>query len=275
MVRGSLVCLALTLPLGSLPASEPVAPATAEKLRAEIDALRLSLETEQQKATTLQKLNDAQRALNQELQKQLDELRKSLEATARDRDAKLAEFQASLDELKATSRRQAEERDAAARLQRQRDEQIPALKREVESVKQQLIVEQLKGQALLGMNDDLLKKLDDAKQRSAQQNRTVTAKPVSLEKVKPATAPLKGKVTELDASRQLIVVDLGADAGLRAGDVLEVFRVAADPKASLYLGQATVIRTTELGSVCRYAAATEGRSPQLNDTVATSLANPK
>jgi len=107
MVRGSLVCLALVVSFGFLSASEPP-PVTVEKLRAEIDGLRLSLEAEQQKAVTLQKLNDAQRSLNQELQKQLDELGKSLEATSKDRDAKLAKVQATLEEVKASSQKQAE-----------------------------------------------------------------------------------------------------------------------------------------------------------------------
>lgn len=272
MVRGSLVCFALVFSFGSLPASEPM-PETVEKLRAEIDALRMTLEAEQQKAATLQKLNDAQRTLNQELQKQLDELRGSMEASTKDRDAKLAKLQASLEELKLASAKQAEEQQAAAKQQQMRDEQIPALKKEIESIKQQLIAEQLKGKTLAERNELLLKQVEDSN-RIAQQNKNVTAKPVSLEKVKPV-ATLRGKVTELDLSRQLIVANLGSDVGVKAGDVLEVYRVAADPKESLYLGQATVIRTTETSSVCRFAPVTEGRLPQLNDAVATSLSNPK
>lgn len=274
MVRGSLVCVVLMLSFGFLSATEAVAPVSVEKLKAEIDTLRLMLEAEQQRAATLQKLNDAQRTLNHELQKQLDELRKSLEAASRDRDAKLLLMQASLEELKAAYRKQAEEREIAARAQHERDEQIPALKKEVEAIKQQLISEQLKGKALLEKNEALLKQVEESTRRLTQQTKTVTAKPVSLEKVKPAPAT-RGKVTELDATRQLIVVNLGTDAGVKVGDTLEVFRVAAEPKESLYLGQATVVRTTETSSVCRFSGVTEGRMPRQNDTVATSLTNPK
>jgi hypothetical protein len=156
------------------------------------------------------------------------------------------------------------------RNERLREEQIPTLKKEIESLRQLLIAEQLKARALQDRNDAVVRQLEEVNKQLTQIQAKTPAKPVSLVKSKPAI-DLNGKVTEIDASRQLLVVNLGSDSGLKPGDTLELYRIAADPKASLYLGQVTVLKTTETSSVGRYTSVQPERLPQLNDTVSTNL----
>jgi hypothetical protein len=68
---------------------------------------------------------------------------------------------------------------------------------------------------------------------------------------------VRGQVVSIDATTGLTTISVGSDAGVSTGDVMQVYRLDADPKKSLYLGEITIRATRNKEAVGQFAAKTK------------------
>src|SRR5262245_42578876 len=113
----------------------------------------------------------------------------------------------------------------------ERERKALDLLKQVDELRKQKVSAEITEKTLRARNEDLLEKFRALEKRLGD---PVLAPPVGRGKEFPPEA-IEGLVTKVDKSG-LMVLSIGADAGLKKGQVLHVFRLDAKPEKSVYLG---------------------------------------
>ena len=89
---------------------------------------------------------------------------------------------------------------------------------------------------------------------------------------KPKPGPAHGKITAVGKDGRLVQISIGADAGIKEGQALEVYRQAKGAQRPLYLGAMTLIRVDPEAALGEFKSVSGlDYRPGVGDEVATEL----
>jgi hypothetical protein len=94
-------------------------------------------------------------------------------------------------------------------------------------------------------------------------------KPVDKPEPAGPIANVHGKVK--DIKEGVVTIDIGSDADLKQGDVLQVYRLDPDPKKSLYLGTLKVLSVRPKEAVGQITLKAKKLELKIGDEVSSSI----
>jgi hypothetical protein len=171
-----------------------------------------------------------------------------------------------IQQLKATIERQQKELDLVKKVVKEREETIIALQGRVKESRLQAATLDELVKATQTRLEAVLDQLRDANKKIA---RLEAEKQPGANVPNPPPDKVEGKVEKLKGD--LIVINIGADSGLKKDHTLEVFRLEPQP---LYVGMLRIVEVTEKSSVGRMVAPANAKNRPVakeGDRVASSL----
>jgi hypothetical protein len=228
--------------------------------------------SEREEKLTITKERDALIATNDDLRKQI--------TTEREENRKQVAINSSLtsevDALKT-------ERDTlTGDVQKLRGEKL-LIQKELNDQKLKTVNNQIEADSQRARAERLLTRLEEVEKNLNAANARLTAlqgaggKEPSLLNPPPVPAPrdVKGTVRAVGTGG-IVVISLGSDSGLNAGNKLEVYRIdPQNPLKSLYLGELVISRTEPKQAVGQFYpkpfAKPDERLPKVDDIVSTGL----
>jgi Tfp pilus assembly protein PilO len=158
------------------------------------------------------------------------------------------------------------ERDALKEAVQKRDAEIAALTQEKLRFRDMAEKFELAYKSARNQIQGLLAQLSDVALSDAVRELQEMRKKV----VPPAPAlpqQANGRITRIDPTFPLAVINLGSDAGLKNGMKLEVFRLADDVKEARYLGELVVIEVRPTEAIGRFELASKRGEIKVGDQV--------
>jgi hypothetical protein len=223
---------------------------------------------EKQKGT--QQQIDELEAKIKELRTQLDKQSKNLDAKLKSLRATAVDAERRAERALIEARRREEEIKILLDLVKKRGEELAKAQADATKYRNEALTQADIARVATQQAQNLLNRLQE-KERQVAPMILKGAKPERDRSANPPPAYVKGKVLKVNPNdARMVVISLGADAGLKQGHTLEVYRLKPQPT---YLGRIQIVDAAKGQATGRLMAPAKGKTPKIEvgDEVASSI----